>query len=123
MSSAKLPRVRLEHMLEHIDGILSATEALQPNEITGSYIVARAVERSVQIISEAAKELPSELRAEEPDIPWQNIIGVGNLLRHEYYRIRDADMIEIVKTHLPNLRPAVLRLIASIDEADGTSAL
>jgi len=116
MASAKLPQVRLAHMLEHIDGILAATAGMQPSEITGNYLVVRALERSVQIISEAAKELPPELRAHEPDVPWQNIIGIGNLLRHEYYRIRDTDMLDILQVHLPHLRPALVRLLAFLEK-------
>lgn len=116
MTSAKLPQVRLRHIMEHIDGILSATADLSPAEVTSNYLTVRAVERSVQIISEAAKELPAELRAQEPQVPWQDIIGIGNLLRHEYYRIRDADMLDILRVHLPNLRPAIERLIAATEK-------
>lgn len=56
--SAKSPFVRLRHMLENIDGILAGTDGMSAEQISGSYILLRAVERSVQIISEAAKELP-----------------------------------------------------------------
>lgn len=111
MSSAKLPEVRLRHMLEHIDGILAATRGQSLEGLDENYVLARAIERAVQIISEAAKELPPDLRGREPDVPWAAIIGVGNLLRHEYYRIRGSYMVEIVTVHLPRLRPAVLRLI------------
>ena len=90
--SAKLPEVRLRHMLENIDGILDATANMSPAEISESYLAVRAIERSIQIISEAAKELPPDLRALVPDVPWRDIIGVGNLLRHEYYRIREEDL-------------------------------
>ncbi|WP_244487592.1 MULTISPECIES: DUF86 domain-containing protein [unclassified Aureimonas] len=103
-------------MLEHIDGILSATDGLSSREILDSYIVIRAVERSLQIISEAAKELPAGLLALEPEIPWRSIVGIGNLLRHEYYRIRDDDIIDILHHHLPDLRPAVLRLIEGLEK-------
>lgn len=111
--SAKSPFVRLRHMLENIDGILAGTAGMSAEQISGSYILLRAVERSVQIISEAAKELPPEFRTREPEVPWQNIIHIGNLLRHEYYRIREADMLEILTVHLPHLRPAVERLLAA----------
>jgi uncharacterized protein with HEPN domain len=65
----------------------------------------------VQIISEAAKELPQDMRDAEPQIPWQDIIRIGNILRHEYYRIREDILMEILTTDLPELRLAVVRLM------------
>jgi len=112
MVSAKDPRVRLQHMLDTIDGILDATSSITAESLSNNFLVLRAIERSVQIISEAAKELPTELRAREPDVPWRDIIGMGNLLRHEYYRIRESDMWDILHNHLPRLKDAVQRLLS-----------
>lgn len=111
MVSAKHPGVRLQHMLENIDGLLDATAGLQIDTILDSFILIRTTERALQIISEAAKELPLEVRATEPDIPWKDIIGIGNFLRHEYYRINAADIQAILVEGLPELRLAVLRLM------------
>ncbi len=115
MSSGKDPSVRLQHIIENIDGILSHTDGLAFEAIVGNFVLIRAVERSIQIISEAAKELPPELRSLEPDVPWQGIIGIGNFLRHEYYRINHNDIRSILTVHLPALRPAVIRLMARLD--------
>ncbi len=111
MASAKLPSVRLQHMLDEIDAVLAATKGFSAEEIMGDYLKRRAVERAIQIISEAAKELPANIRAEEPDMPWANIIAVGNYLRHEYYRIKVDIMQQILAERLPQLRPAVARLL------------
>ena len=103
-------------MLENIDGVLDITGNLRVETIVDSFALTRATERALQIISEAAKELPDDLRATEPDIPWRNIIGIGNLLRHEYYRI-DADVLAaILKHELPALRSAVLRLMDRVKD-------
>lgn len=45
------------------------------------------VERGVEIISEASRHLPDELKARHPYIAWHKIAGIGNILRHEYQRI------------------------------------
>ena len=116
MTSAKHPRVRLQHMLENIDGVLDATAGLQIDAILDSFVLIRTTERALQIISEAAKELPDDLRATEPDVPWRNIIGIGNLLRHEYYRIDPSVLATTLKHELPTLRPAVLRLMERVQD-------
>ncbi|MEZ5890888.1 MAG: HepT-like ribonuclease domain-containing protein [Xanthobacteraceae bacterium] len=99
-------------MIDEIDAVLAMTEGLSAEQIVDDYRNRRAVERAIQIISEAAKELPPEVRAEEPDMPWASIIGIGNMLRHEYYRIKVEHVQDIVLSHLPQLRPAVARLLA-----------
>ncbi|MHB8884175.1 MAG: HepT-like ribonuclease domain-containing protein [Methylovirgula sp.] len=42
------------------------------------------VERGVEIISEASRHLTDDLKARHPEIPWQKVVGIGNVLRHDY---------------------------------------
>lgn len=112
--SAKLPEVRLRHILEQIDGIGAATRGRSFEELADSFLYQRAIERAVQIISEAAKELPAELRSRYPEADWSPMIRIGNLLRHEYYRIRPQDMWEIATVHLPALRPIIEQMLREL---------
>lgn len=112
MSSAKSASIRLGHMLDEIDAISAATRGMTAQAVRDDYLTMRAVERAVQIVSEAAKELPPDVRNKEPEVPWPDVIGIGNLLRHEYYRI-DADLIQaILFEHFPKLRPVLIRLLS-----------
>ena len=110
MSSAKSPLVRLQHIKHEITALVSSVEGLGDDEILASHVHRRALERSVEIVSEAAKALPDRLRETEPAVPWKDIIGIGNLLRHEYYRIDDTTMLSILRDHLPMLVVAVERM-------------
>jgi uncharacterized protein with HEPN domain len=116
MTSAKAPQARLRHMLEQIDGVVAATRGIDFAQVRGNFLYERAVERAVQIISEAAKELPEDLRSKYANVHWRPIIGIGNLLRHEYYRIKSRDMWEIATVHLPALRPVVEQMLAEFDD-------
>lgn len=119
MRSAKQPEVRLRHILDQIDGVADAIAGRRRDEIATSFLFLRAIERAVQIISEAAKELPAELRDEYPEADWKPIIRIGNLLRHEYYRIDPHDMWEIATHHLPRLRPIVEAMLATLPRQSG----
>jgi len=110
--------VRLQHILEQIDGIASATHGLTFEQVADSYLYARVVERALQIISEASKDLPKDLRDKYTDVHWSPVIGIGNLLRHEYYRINARDMWEIVKVHLPELRPVIVKMLADLNASN-----
>jgi uncharacterized protein with HEPN domain len=78
---------RLGHILEAIDGIEGTIAGLSRETVMEHWTLRSAVERGIEIISEAARHVPSELTDAYPDVPWRNIRGVGNFLRHEYDRI------------------------------------
>ena len=46
-----------------------------------------AVERNLEIVGEAARRVSSKMRENHPDIPWRSIIGLRNVLAHEYGEI------------------------------------
>lgn len=65
---SQAPRLRLQHMLENIDGVLDITAGLQIETIVERFVLIRATEPAVQIISEAAKELAPAIREQEPGV-------------------------------------------------------
>jgi uncharacterized protein with HEPN domain len=42
------------------------------------------VERGIEILSEASRHLPDDLKTRRPNIPWSKVAGIGNVLRHDY---------------------------------------
>jgi uncharacterized protein with HEPN domain len=76
-----------------------------------SWTTRRAVERAIEIISEATRHLPERLRASEPDVPWREVASIGNVLRHSYHRVDDEVIYVIVTRQLEPLETAVRRLL------------
>jgi uncharacterized protein with HEPN domain len=111
MAASKSPHLRLFHIRDEIDGMASALQNVTFADYQESYTLRRAAERAVQIVSEAAKTLPSEMLARHSEAPWNAIIGIGNILRHEYQRVDDRRLWEIVTVHLPELRPVIMAMI------------
>lgn len=110
MAATRNPRVRLLHIRDEIDGVTAAMGGVSFAQYKGSYPLRRTAERAVQIISEAAKVLPADHLARHPEAPWSAIIGIGNILRHEYQEIDDRRLWDIVTVHLPQLRAVVIRM-------------
>ena len=115
MAASKNPHARLLHILDEIEGVAVAVKGLSFEQYRESYIHRRAIERAAQIISEAAKALPQDFLARHGEVPWTSIIGIGNVLRHEYQQLDDKVLWEIATVHLPALEPIVRRMIAQFE--------
>jgi uncharacterized protein with HEPN domain len=115
MAASRGPRARLLHIRDEIEGVAVTVKGLSFEQYKASYIHRRAIERAAQIVSEAAKALPPDLLARHSDVPWTSIIGIGNILRHEYQRLDDALLWEVATVHLPALGPIVERMLAEFD--------
>jgi uncharacterized protein with HEPN domain len=102
---------RLVDIREAISGIEEVTAGATFETYAASWGMQRAVERGLEIISEASRHLPVDLKALAPEIPWRQIAAIGNLLRHEYQRADAMATWNIVREHLPRLAVATDRLI------------
>ena len=114
MAASKSPRARLLHIRDEIDGVAMIVHGISFAQYQGSYLHRRAVERAVQIVSEAAKALPPDYLAKYPNAPWSSIVGIGNILRHEYQRLEDKLLWEIATVHLPQLQPIVAQMLTEL---------
>jgi uncharacterized protein with HEPN domain len=102
-------------MRDEIESLSQELAGLGFDTYRESYAFRRITERAIQIVSEAARALPEELRARYPDAPWADIIGIGNPLRHEYHRIDDKVLWETASTDLPKLQPIIERMLAEFE--------
>jgi uncharacterized protein with HEPN domain len=109
-------RIRVHDILEAIDG---AKEILDGRDFPGyqkSFPARKGVERCVEIISEASRQLPSDVTDKYPAIQWHSIKAIGNFLRHEYGRVDDLIIWRIAAPALPELRPVIVEIIASLGD-------
>jgi uncharacterized protein with HEPN domain len=72
-----------------------------------------AVTRCLEIISEASRRLPGEMKGRYPLIAWKDMAGAGNVYRHEYEDVAAKLVWDTVKLALPPLRDIVGRELAS----------
>ncbi len=85
-------------------------------------IVRHAAAYAIQIISEAVRQIPDEWLADYPTEPWAQIKGIGSRIRHEYFRLDDAILWQVVTldSHaLKTVMQAMLDRHASRKSDDG----
>jgi uncharacterized protein with HEPN domain len=116
MPASKNPLVRLGHMRDEIANIPAELKDVDHRVFTQNYLLVRASERALLIISEAAKALPRDLVARYPEIDWRGVRGLGDVLRHDY-NVVDADTLwEILTENVPRLAEVVGRMIDELQK-------
>ena len=103
--------LRLTDILDGIAGIGVTVAGASFAEYAQNWTMRRAVERGIEIISEASRHLPDELKGQYPQIYWREIAAIGNLLRHEYGKVDDQIIWRVVQEYLPELRAVVLDML------------
>jgi uncharacterized protein with HEPN domain len=116
---SRLARPALRSILEAIDGIERAMANKSLEEYSADWLLKHGVERGIEIISEAARRIPPDLRNERPEIPWKQVMAIGNILRHNYDRIVDRVVYEVVAHDLRPLRSAIAAMEVQLHEPEG----
>jgi len=71
-----------------------------------------AVVRGLEIIGEAAKQIPSSVRDSHPEIPWREMAGMRDKLTHGYFGVNLTVVWKTATEDLPTLEPAIRRLLS-----------
>jgi len=102
---------RIQDILKAIDKIESYVENMTFVQFKKNEMVIDAVIRNFEIIGEPSKNIPLSVRHSFPDIPWDQMNGMRNLLIHEYFGVDVKTVWHTAKLHLPALK-AQLQVIS-----------
>ena len=108
-------RVRIEDILEAIDNIEDYVVGLEYRTFRADRKTVDAVERNLEIIGEATANLPDEILARWPEVPWRHMKGLRNLLAHEYFGVDSGILWQTIQEDLPALEPLLRKVLASPD--------
>jgi uncharacterized protein with HEPN domain len=99
--------ILFEDMLESITKMEDYAKGLTYEDFAGNPMVVDAVVRNLEIIGEAARNVPPAKREETPEIPWKKLSGIRNRVVHEYFGV-DLNIIWfIVRNELSPLKQAI----------------
>ena len=101
--SRRDPMVRMRHMLDHAHEAVSLLGEMTEQELGHDRVIQLAITRLIEIVGEAASQVPSEVCDQYPDIPWRQVVGMRHLLAHGYDQLDYAIIHDTVRNSLPPL--------------------
>ena len=106
----KDPVIFLEHILECIDLIEQYTKDRTKEEFLASKHFQDAVIRRIEIIGEAVKNIPREIRKTYPQVPWKQIAAMRDIISHEYWGIDPNLTWKVATERVPPLKDDILKI-------------
>lgn len=106
-------RFYIQDMIDFSKKVLAYTEGLDQEAFIADEITYDATLRNLQLIGEAATHIPDEVRQAHSEVPWHAIIGTRNRLAHSYLAISDSIIWGVIQEAVPDLLPALRKLLES----------
>jgi uncharacterized protein with HEPN domain len=97
-------------MHQAISDIESFTGGMEEESFRGDKKTISAVIHSLEVLGEAARNIPEDIRQKYPAIPWRNIMGMRNKLIHEYFGVDVSMVWETIRTDLVPLKSSIAEM-------------
>ncbi len=112
------PLLWLHDIREYVSRINEYLADMSLDEYKHDSMLRDAVERNIEKISEASRNIPEDLRDQHANLPWRQIADIGNVMRHEYFRVDPEIVWNAATGFLEPLAEAIDQMIASLPEDD-----
>jgi uncharacterized protein with HEPN domain len=106
----KDPVVFLTHIIDSIQIIESYTEGRTEADLMESTGLKDKIIRRIQVIGEAVKNLPDDLKRSHSEVPWRDIVGMRDIVIHQYFGIDLEFVWNVVIKDIPDLKPKILKI-------------
>lgn len=104
-------KIFLEHILESINLIEKYIKDREKSDFLKFTQLQDSVIRRIEIIGEAMKNIPSDFKGSHENIPWKEIMGMRDILIHQYFGVDLELTWEVVKIDLPKLKKSIIFIL------------
>ena len=106
----------IQDIIEAIDKLMKFVKGMSYDEFVQDDKTVFAVVRAIEIIGEAVKNIPEEVRGSYPEIPWKDMAGMRDKLIHSYFGIRLERVWETANEEIPQLKPLFEKLLKELEK-------
>ena len=114
MRAPEADRARILHMLDAIGQLEESASEISEEALDRDAMLRFGTVKLIEIIGEAANMLTKELRAAHPEVARPLVIGMRNRLVHDHFRIDTAIISEVVRIHIPALKPQLQAILLEL---------
>lgn len=107
-------KLYLRDIIESIKKINSYKNNKSYEDLFKRDIITDAIIRNLEIIGEATKNIPSEIRNRYPNVEWKSISGLRDIITHKYFGINTEIIWDILCNRLPNLEKSIKEILRDL---------
>jgi uncharacterized protein with HEPN domain len=108
-------RIRLTEMRDNAVKALAFLDAREPTDLDADPLYAYAILHAVQIVGEAARKVPDDIRDRAPSVAWRASVAMRNILVHDYGKVSLQILVDTVRNDFPSLVAELERLLREQD--------
>jgi uncharacterized protein with HEPN domain len=105
----------LKDILDAIEAIVKFTEGMDFESFKKDDKTSSAVIRKFEIIGEATRNIPQDIRQEYPNIPWKEMVGFRDKLIHFYFGIKYEIVWDTIKSRLSELKMKIQKVLEDME--------
>ena len=104
---SKDPREYLRHIQDECSYVISVSKDLSFEDYLADETLKRATTRSLEIIGEATKKIPSDFKEKWNTIQWKNMAGMRDRLIHDYMGVNYSIVWDVIKNKIPEIHKQI----------------
>jgi len=106
----------IEDIIEAMNAAMEFVKDMSYDEFVKDTKTIYATIRSLEVIGEAIKNIPDDVRKRYQEIPWRKMAGMRDKVIHEYFGVRLERVWEAIKKDIPYLKPLFQKLLRELEE-------
>ncbi len=106
----------IDDIIEAMANAMEFTKSMEYYDFAKDTKTVYAVIRAIEIIGEAVKNIPEDIRMKYPDIPWRSIAGMRDKVIHAYFGVKIERVWEVVKRDIPRIKPKFEKILEELKE-------
>jgi len=108
----------VQDILDSINDVENFIDGMEFEDFINDKKTIYSVVRAIEIIGEAAKNVPEQIRTKYPDVPWKQMAGMRDKLIHEYFGVDLEILWKTAKDDVPQLKTPISKVFEDMGQSE-----